>query len=76
MSSEDRALERQLLIEIHSQMPEIANRLGAIEADLAHHIKRTELLEGEVKYLHKQVNLAHGAIALISFVVMIWKLFA
>ena len=72
----DSDLIKRLLLDIHGQMPQIESRLGSIEADLATHIKRTELLEVEVKYLHKQVNIAHGAIALVTFAAAVWKHFA
>lgn len=71
----DRELERKLLLDIHAALPVISERLGAIEADLAYHIKRTELLETEVKYLHKQINIAHGAIALLTFGLGAYKVF-
>ena len=69
-------LERRLLLDIHAEMPKISSRLGSIEADLATHMKRTEILEEETKYLHKQINLAHGGILLISFAAALWRYFA
>lgn len=58
----------QILLELVKESAATSAHVLEIKEDLKLHMKRTAQVETEVKYLHRQVNLAHGAIALITLV--------
>lgn len=64
----------ELLIEMTKDLAAMSAHQQEIKEDLKQHMKRTAILETEIKYLHKQVNIAHGAIALLIFITGLVKL--
>lgn len=64
MDSKINAIE--ILIELTKESAATQAHIMEIKEDLKHHMKRTAQVETELKYLHRQINLAHGAIALIT----------
>jgi len=66
----------ELLFQIVSKLAAVEAHQAEIKDDLKHHMKRTAQVEAELKYLHRQINLAHGAIALIGFVITLIGLYA
>lgn len=56
----------ELLLELLKESSANTAHIIEIKEDLKLHMKRTAQVETELKYLHRQVNLAHGAIALIT----------
>jgi hypothetical protein len=54
-----------LLMDIHKEMAVISANQAAMKADLKTHIKRTDLLEDEVKRLWKLVWLFVGALTIL-----------
>lgn len=72
-------LMEQLLLKMHEDISAIKQDQAAIKVDLKEHMRRTAIIETELKYLHKQVFIAHGAISLVSFLAIIagiYKTFA
>lgn len=61
-----------LILDIHKDLAVMTAHMAEIKADMRTHIKRTDQVEVEVKYLHKQINLAHGAIALVGFAITLY----
>jgi predicted nuclease with TOPRIM domain len=73
-------LLKDLVIKTHEELIDIRKDIGEIKEDLAFHIARTNQLENraeviekefeesrkDIKKLLKQVNMAHGAIALVG----------
>lgn len=59
----------------------IKEDLGFMRADLSEHMRRTAILEEEVKVIHRQANLAQGALMLLGFIIsallaigkVVWK---
>ena len=64
-----------IILDIHKDMSTTKSDMAYIKADLREHMKRTAQMEVEVKYLHRQVNLAHGAVALITLAGVIAGIF-
>jgi hypothetical protein len=67
----DNKTQLEILLDILKQMAVMNASIARIEVDVANHIKRTNIIETEVKYLHRQINIAQGAIALISLIAII-----
>jgi regulator of replication initiation timing len=71
----------ELLLDLHKEVAIIRADQGSMKEDLREHIKRTALLEAELKRLHdqdigwlkKNVYLAYGAIGFISFCIALYK---
>jgi regulator of replication initiation timing len=59
----------EVALDIQKQVGEMGATVAAIEADLKEHMRRTRVLETEVKWLHKQSYIAYGAIAIIILAV-------
>lgn len=64
-------LMEQLLFKMHEDLSVIKQDQSAIKVDLKEHMRRTAVIETEVKYLHKQIFIAHGAISFVSFVAIL-----
>lgn len=65
----------EVMLKIHQDMAIIQTDITAIKEDLKEHMRRTALLEGELKAVTKRVNLAHGAIiAIPAILTFLWKL--
>lgn len=58
----------EIILDIHKELSIMREHMGEVRADLREHIKRTAIIETEVKFLHKQIWLAHGALALLTLV--------
>ena len=58
----------ELLLELLKDVAAIKAHQMEIKDDLKLHMKRTAQVETELKYLHRQINLAHGAIAFITII--------
>lgn len=65
----------KLLLDLNSKTAAMEAHMQEMKVDIREHIRRTALLEGEVKWLHKQVWIAHGAIVTIGVLFTIVKLF-
>jgi hypothetical protein len=68
-----------IILDIHKDVATLKSDTSYIKYDLREHMKRTAQMETEVKYLHRQINLAHGAIAFITIfatAISIWKHFS
>lgn len=73
----------ELLLDLHKEVAIIRNDQGAMKEDLKEHIKRTALLEAELKRMHEQdigwlkknVYLAYGAIGFVTFLIGAYKAF-
>lgn len=68
MHEQDAEIIKELMLDLVKGQAVIQADLAAVKADVKEHMRRTAIAETEIKYLHKQVNVAHGAIALVSFV--------
>lgn len=55
----------EILLDQTKELAAISAHQVEMKEDLRQHMKRTVQVEVELKYLHRQINLAHGAIALI-----------
>lgn len=71
-------LLQELIFKTHEEIVIIRGCLTDIRSDLAFHIARTnqledrtEVIEKELKWLHKQVFLVHGAIGLVSLIALL-----
>lgn len=53
-------LIQHLLVDLHDKVGDVAPRLAAIEADLKEHMRRTEILESDVKRLSKSESIIKG----------------
>jgi uncharacterized protein (UPF0335 family) len=53
-------------MDLDSKLQEIAVLLARIDTDLRHHIKRTEMLEEEVKFWRKDLKPIQAHIAFVS----------
>lgn len=67
--------DRDLALEILKDVTIIREDIAAIKADVRVHIKRTDIIETEIKWLHRQVWVAHGAIALVGFVALLVSIY-
>jgi len=61
-------LQNSLLLRVLEQQTTISSDVSSIKVNLAEHMRRTHQLEVEIKYLHKQINMAHGGVALIGLI--------
>jgi hypothetical protein len=64
-----------LLLAVNKELGEMNGTLGEIRADLAHHIKRTELLEEKVSNHDRHLNRAYGAVILIGVISTLCSIF-
>lgn len=65
----------ELLLKIHEDMATIKSDIVFIKEDLKEHMRRTALLEGELRSVTKRVNIAHGAIITIpAILTFLWKM--
>lgn len=64
----------EMLFELTKETAAMSAHIKEIKQDLKEHMKRTAQVEAEMKYLHRQVNLAHGAIAVLVFLAGLIKL--
>lgn len=55
-------LIQQLLIDLNDKVEDVGPRLLAIEIDLREHMRRTELLEADVKHLNRSESVLKGGI--------------
>ncbi len=58
----------KLILELHKESAIIRETMAEVKADLREHMKRTAIIETELKWLHRQVWIAHGAIGLIGII--------
>ncbi len=63
-----------LILDIHKDLGIMKEHMGELRADMRTHIKRTDQVETELKYLHKQISIAHGGIALVGLAGSIFTL--
>lgn len=68
MHEQDAEILKELMLDMVKGNAVIMSDISAIKSDLKEHMRRTATAEAEIKYLHRQVNIAHGAIGLISFI--------
>lgn len=74
----------ELLLDLHKEVAIVRNDQGAMKEDLKEHIKRTNLLEAELKRIHdndiswlkKNVYLVYGAIGFVTLVATLYKAFS
>jgi phosphatidylserine/phosphatidylglycerophosphate/cardiolipin synthase-like enzyme len=64
---DESTIVKELLLDLHKDFAVLKADMAAIKEDLKYHIKRTDTLEAEVKWMHRQMNMVHGAIALVAF---------
>jgi hypothetical protein len=62
----DSELLKEILLDLHRSMGSVTANLAEVKADLREHMKRTAMLESEIKWIHRQIWIAHGAIALLG----------
>jgi len=77
VSNMDDRDQLEILFDLHKELAIIREHMGEVRTDLRVHIKRTAIIETELKFIHRQVWLAHGAIgllALLGTVLTVWKL--
>ena len=67
MHQQDAEILKELMLDMVKAIAKVESRLSSIEGNVKEHMRRTAIAEAEIKFLHRQVNLAHGAIALVSF---------
>lgn len=66
---------QEVLLKIHEDMATIKADITAVKIDLKEHMRRTAILEGELKQVTKRVNIAHGAIiAIPALLTFLWKM--
>lgn len=65
---DDNELMKEILLDVHRGMGILGNDVAAMKADLREHMKRTAILETEIKWIHRQIWIAHGAIALFGVI--------
>lgn len=71
----------ELLLDLHKEVAIVRADQASMKEDLRHHIKRTALLEAELKRIHdqdigwlkKNIYLAYGAIGFVSFCFAAYK---
>jgi hypothetical protein len=63
---DEKKIVTEILLDIHKDVGALCIDVAAVKADLREHMKRTAMLETEIKWLHSQVWLAKGAIAFIA----------
>lgn len=63
---EDNELMKEILLDVHRGIGILGNDVAAIKVDLREHMKRTAMLETEMKWIHKQIWIAHGAIIVVT----------
>ena len=68
-------LMEQLLLKMHEDLSIVKQDQAAVKVDLKEHMRRTAVIETEVKYLHKQIFIAHGAISFISLIALIASIY-
>lgn len=68
-------LMEKILLDMHKELAIVRENQAGMSADLKEHMKRTAIIETEVKYLHKQTNIAQGAIALVSLAAVLISLY-
>ena len=57
----------EILLSMHKDLATMNADIAEMKADLREHMRRTNIIETELKWLHRQVWIAHGAIALVAF---------
>lgn len=68
----------ELLLDLHKELAVTREHMAEVRADLREHIKRTAIIETELKFIHKQIWLAHGAVALLGIlgtIISVFKIF-
>ena len=65
----------KLLLSIFEQNAIIREHIAGIQSDVKEHIRRTNIIESELKSVQRQVYIAHGAIAFIMFIAALAKAF-
>lgn len=63
----DAELLKEILLDINKEVGKASADISAIKTDLREHMRRTAILETEIKWLHRQVWIAHGAILFLGF---------
>lgn len=71
----DESLMEKILLDLHKEVAIVRENQAGMSADLKEHMKRTAIVETEVKYLHKQASIAQGAIAFISLLAILVSLY-
>lgn len=64
-----------LIIDIHKDLAVVKADIAALKADMRTHIKRTDILETEVKYARRHVYMVQGAVALLSVIATIVSIY-
>ena len=60
------ALNDKLLLDMHQQTGIIREHIAGIQTDIKEHIRRTNIIEAELKWVQRQIWVAHGAILIIG----------
>lgn len=68
MDSSNNHEQFKLILELHKESAIIREVMAEVKADLREHMKRTAIIETELKWLHRQIWIAHGAIGLIGII--------
>lgn len=75
MHDQDAEILKELMLDMIKAQAVIQADQASMKTDLREHMRRTATLETEVKFLHKQVNIAHGAIGLITLLGVIASIY-
>ncbi len=70
-SAADKALVYDILKSTHQGVIETKADIKYIKEDLKEHMRRTAVLETELKFIHGKVNMARGAIAVLAVLLSI-----
>jgi hypothetical protein len=65
-----------LLLDIKDSIANIQADTAVIKSDVGHYMKTTDELASKVNKLERQVNLAHGALLLITLIAGVVKAFS
>lgn len=63
-----------LILDLVKQTAAISAHIVEIKEDLKDHMKRTAQVETELKFIHKQIWIAHGGIAALTLLGVVAKL--
>lgn len=60
-------LVKDILLDLHKSSAVVQSDIAAMKADLKEHMRRTHILEATQEILKRDVNMAKGAVALLTF---------
>lgn len=72
---ENLTLLEKMLLEVHKDMNVVVADIAAIKVDLKDHMRRTALLEAELKFIRKQIYMAQGASAFLTLAASAYAFF-